>query len=494
MEKFKDERGEVKLITLITIILVITLILFAYVAYNFFQKKETKGLNSNNPINLKNTNIETINLNSYLGEWYESEQHFSDTNPNNLSVKEINNNQIIFDLYITRTANFDDVSVSINNNKGTFEAITENGPSADGNTSKITGNIELENNTIKLTIDKSNVLYLNSNSEYVFKYKVTKELGKTFSDEQVKNSLADYLELKAHANCDALLEKLTEKRVLNYNSSSNKMQNDGTVVTSIKFSDYKKAMLNYVSESEFEKNWTTKKYFNESSNGYLTKAQGGGGLRVYTIKNISKVNATNYTAKATSVVEDNEYLEENDLSFVIASYNGKCVIDSLEEKTEQSSNQSEIFSDEQVKKALSDYLELKAHANCDALLEKLTEKRVLNYNSSSNKMQNDGTVVTSIKFSDYKKAMLNYVSESEFEKNWTTKKYFNESSNGYLTKAQGGGGLRVYTIKNISKVNATNYTAKATSVVEDNEYFEENNLTFAIASYNGKCVIDSCNE
>ena len=156
-----------------------------------------------------------------------------------------------------------------------------------------------------------------------------------------------------------------------------------------------------------------------------------------------------------------------------------------------SNNTSSSFTDEQVKSALANYLELQAHAGCDALLENLTEKGKLNYASSKDNILNDGTVITTIKFSDYKSAMLNYVSESEFDKNWTNKQYFSENSNGYLTKVQGGGGLRVYTIKNISKTNDTTYSAKVSSVVDDNEYYEENSCTFTIKSYNGKCVIDS---
>ena len=151
----------------------------------------------------------------------------------------------------------------------------------------------------------------------------------SFTEEQVKSSLANYLELQAHAGCDALLENLTEKGNLNYDSSKDNILNDGTVITTIKFSDYKSAMLNYVSESEFDKNWTNKQYLSENSNGYLTKFQGGGGLRVYTIKNISKKNDTIYSAKVSSVVDDNEYYEENSCTFTIKPYNGKCVIDSI---------------------------------------------------------------------------------------------------------------------------------------------------------------------
>ena len=88
--------------------------------------------------------------------------------------------------------------------------------------------------------------------------------------------------------------------------------------------------------------------------------------------------------------------------------------------------------------------------------------------------------------------MLNYVTEAEFEKNWTSKQDLKENAEGYLTKLQGGGGLRVYTIKSVSRIDNTTFSAKTSSVVEDNEYYEENTFTFTVKANNGKCVIDSC--
>ena len=149
------------------------------------------------------------------------------------------------------------------------------------------------------------------------------------------------------------------------------------------------------------------------------------------------------------------------------------------------------FTDEQIKIALSNYLELHGHAGCSSLIDFLGEKGKINYDYSKDTVLDDGKIITSVKFSDYKNAMLEYVSENEFEKNWHKTIHLEEDRNGYLTKLEGGGGLRVYTIKDISKTNDTTYSAKASSAVDNNEYYEENSLTFTIKSYNGKCVIDS---
>ena len=152
----------------------------------------------------------------------------------------------------------------------------------------------------------------------------------TFTDEQVKNSLSNYLDLLAHANCDTLLENLTEKGKLNYDSSKDTISDNGSVLTTIKFSDYKNAMLNYVSESEFEKNWSSTQYFDKNDEGYLTKAQGGGALRVYTIESCVKNNNSTYTAKTSSMAENDSTTKENkEFTFTVKSYKSNCVIDSI---------------------------------------------------------------------------------------------------------------------------------------------------------------------
>lgn len=154
-----------------------------------------------------------------------------------------------------------------------------------------------------------------------------------FTDEQVRVTLSNYLELLANENCDNLLQWLNENGKLNYDSSKNTILNDGTVITSIRFSDYKNAMLNYVSENEFERNWNLTLYFNENSDGYLTKLQGGGAYCPYTIESITHNDDLNYIAK-TYYSNSYDYpiiKYYKDFSFEIKSYNGNCVIDSIKE-------------------------------------------------------------------------------------------------------------------------------------------------------------------
>lgn len=154
----------------------------------------------------------------------------------------------------------------------------------------------------------------------------------TFTDEQVKTALSDFLELRVYANCDSLLERLNNKGKLNYNASNDTILDDGTVITTIKFLDYKNAMLNYVSESEFERNWHSTQYFNENSEGYLTKVQGGGGLCEYTVDSISKKDGATYSAKTTVTFVDLDDSKENEnYIFTVKQYGDKCVIESIQE-------------------------------------------------------------------------------------------------------------------------------------------------------------------
>jgi len=153
---------------------------------------------------------------------------------------------------------------------------------------------------------------------------------KAFTDEQVKVTLSNYLELMAIQDGQSILQLLAKNGKLKYNISNDKIADNGIVTTNVKFSDYKAAMLNYVSETEFEKNWNSK-WFKENTEGYITTVQGGGAVPVYTIKKISKIDKLNYTAQTSYIIDESEPTPSYDknFSFIIASYNGICVIDSI---------------------------------------------------------------------------------------------------------------------------------------------------------------------
>lgn len=115
--------------------------------------------------------IENGNLDNYNGIWYESEEHSEDLNPNLLTIKEIDKNRVVFDLYVTRVAVFENVEVYISNGFSSFETITYNGVSLDGNSAVIKGGIRMVDDKIVLNVSLSNVRYLSSGTEYIFTYK-----------------------------------------------------------------------------------------------------------------------------------------------------------------------------------------------------------------------------------------------------------------------------------------------------------------------------------
>ena len=152
----------------------------------------------------------------------------------------------------------------------------------------------------------------------------------SFTDEQIKETLSNYLELMAQQDGQDILQLLAQKGKLNYNISNDKISNNGTVTTNVKFSDYKNTMLNYVLETEFEKNWNSK-WFSQNNDGYVTTVQGGRAVPVYTIKSIVKIGNSNYTAQTFYIGDESGLTPsyDKDFTFVVTSYNNNWVIDSI---------------------------------------------------------------------------------------------------------------------------------------------------------------------
>ena len=99
------------------------------------------------------------------------QQQSKERNANTIEIVSVDNNKMTFRLYITRTAEFTNVTTYVTNNVGKFEATTDNGPTLDGSESKISGYVELNADSIKVVVGQSNVAYLDAGSEYIFGYK-----------------------------------------------------------------------------------------------------------------------------------------------------------------------------------------------------------------------------------------------------------------------------------------------------------------------------------
>lgn len=200
---------------------------------------------------------------------------------------------------------------------------------ADEKSSNLENQLSNLNETVKDLNDK--ISNINNTNEVSNSNNTTTSQTIAFTDTEVKLALSKFLEVYAESNCDGLFDYFEEHGLLK-NVPYDYIPSENGVTTNVKFSDYKEAMLNYVSEDLFNKSWTDAQFFYENSDGYLTKALGGGSLRSYTIIDIAKINNNIYSANTTSKnLDDSEAPSENGkITFSISSYNGKCVIDSFE--------------------------------------------------------------------------------------------------------------------------------------------------------------------
>ena len=145
------------------------------------------------------------------------------------------------------------------------------------------------------------------------------------------------------------------------------------------------------------------------------------------------------------------------------------------------------FSEDEIKKTLQNYLDLQGSKQGapSALLQKLN---LLGTTLDYNEVTEDGYVKTDIKYSDYKTAMLNYVTEEWFNKNFTEE--FKEI-NGLLYYLNSGATGNEYQVDSIRPKSNTMYIGEIYRINIDGSR-EKQSIDFAIENYNGKCVISYC--
>lgn len=146
----------------------------------------------------------------------------------------------------------------------------------------------------------------------------------------IEKALTNYYDLISASNCDYLLEELAEKGDLSYDQTQNNELDNGLIITPIKKSEFKSAMLNYISEEEYNRNWD--ECFGENEEGYLTKVNGGGNNPVYTIESIEQVEANHYIAEISYIIDetDREEVYNEVVEVYVNIQNDKCVVDLVE--------------------------------------------------------------------------------------------------------------------------------------------------------------------
>lgn len=192
--------------------------------------------------------------------------------------------------------------------------------------------------------EKNNVIETNTIANSIVTNTTTNnnanEVKNQFTNDQIKTSVQNYFDLKSASRVSMLLETLENKGKLSFDDSKWVMGSDFSKwTTDVKLSDYKNAMLNFVSEEEYERNWNPTKSSVEvgievNQNGYIIPPQGGGYAPNYSVKNVVENGENKYIIGVdyTSMNSNNEEQTVDAQYYVtVKNYNGNCVIDSVNE-------------------------------------------------------------------------------------------------------------------------------------------------------------------
>ena len=186
-----------------------------------------------------------------------------------------------------------------------------------GTVSDLQGKINSISQTISSnTSNESNNATNNSNS--------TENAAANFSEKEIKDVLQMCLNLEsAKTNGPGtILDTLGLSKDSSYQNSERSAKKTGFMRTSIKFTDFKEAMLKYMTEECYQKQWSD---LFENEDGYLCYANVGATGVAYKVNSIKKVE-NGYTANVTASSEGPD--SELTVSFKIDD--NKCIVKSYE--------------------------------------------------------------------------------------------------------------------------------------------------------------------
>lgn len=116
----------------------------------------------------------TLDEDEYLGKWYENSNSPANENASTISMKDISGNKVLFDLYISRRTEVENIEIELKNEsgilKGDFQKNVGMG-CVDKESCEIKGTLIIEENGMTIKIDNSEVRDLDSGSEYKFSYR-----------------------------------------------------------------------------------------------------------------------------------------------------------------------------------------------------------------------------------------------------------------------------------------------------------------------------------
>ena len=166
--------------------------------------------------------------------------------------------------------------------------------SLNGTVSDLQGKINSISQTINSnTSNESSNTTSNSNSN--------ENTTSKFSEKEIKDVLQMCLNLEsAKTNGPGtILDTLGLSKDSSYQNSENSAKKTGFMKTSIKFSDFKEAMLKYMTEECYQKQWSD---LYENEDGYLCYANVGATGVAYKVNSIKKLE-NGYTASVTASSE-----------------------------------------------------------------------------------------------------------------------------------------------------------------------------------------------
>ena len=148
-----------------------------------------------------------------------------------------------------------------------------------------------------------------------------------------------------------------------------------------------------------------------------------------------------------------------------------------------------IFSNDEIKNAIQNYLDI--ISEYEQSPEHLLVKLGMTNFGENTETSDGGFVKTNIKYADYNKIMLNYMSSQLFEDNFTD---LYKNVGGYVYFLSGGAGERKLYVEGVllkGDYSNLNYIAKV-YYLESNNTKKEQNIEFHIENYNDQCVISYC--
>ena len=198
------------------------------------------------------------------------------------------------------------------------------------------------------------------------------------------------------------------------------------------------------------------------------------------------------------IIEILEISGEDEFKFLtldekVVNLDGKVDFEFTTDVEDEKENkiEDEVFTNEEIKTSLLNYQELVAaySGSIEGFLVKLDLMDFGDYT----KVDADNYVKTDIKFEDYKKACLEYVTEDCFIETTFFSKYC-KNVDGYLSYYNVGATGYDVVIESVKHKTGNKYSGVLHTVNIDGSKNESYETEFSVKEYNGKCVIDSCDK